>query len=103
MKRRQRRLELHISTQRAVLCACPNCSTRLDAVTHVSEDKGMPDLKGHATMCAECGAMLIFEDNAGRVRMMTEAERNTHQGGELEKILRAYWEKRRPNFTQRSN
>lgn len=28
-------------------------------------------------MCAYCSALLVFADNAGRLRMMTEAERNS--------------------------
>jgi len=60
-------------------CACPNCSHELSGVTAVTFDGSLekPLLKGNPTQCAYCGALLIFADEEGHVRTMTEAERNS--------------------------
>jgi hypothetical protein len=85
----------HITDRRAVACSCPNCSAELSAFTGVAFDHFFPagpiELEGNPTMCAYCGALLIFADNAGRVREMTESERNSVQFEPYVKQLLDEW------------
>lgn len=64
---------------RTVKNACPGCGKLIDAVTGVALDKPPRNLKlaDVPTICAYCGTLLIFKDNTGHLRLMTEAERNS--------------------------
>jgi hypothetical protein len=97
-----------IRSERCAACACPNCSHELSGVTaaRVGESirTGPLRLKGKPTMCGYCGALLIFADNAGRVRMMTEAERNVLQLHPEAKKLMDSWKRDHvpaPDFTKK--
>jgi len=82
MSKRGKRKKALISQYDLVPSSCPSCNHALEAVTAAQIcEPGMPfqrnvKLKGHPTLCTYCGAVLIFADDAGRVRAMTEAERN---------------------------
>ena len=105
MKRRKR---VHIVSRKVPASACPNCFAVLSGFTFADLDGGAsepPPLKGNATMCAYCGAMLIFADDAGSVRTMTAAERESIRfSPEVEKLYKGWVaEKIRPgDFTKRS-
>jgi hypothetical protein len=93
--------------------ACPNCLHRLDAVTaavlngdfdRVGQTQQV-SVKGKATRCAYCWALLMFTDDDGNLRMMTAEERCAYR---LEPILAEIVESMRrqrkpPNFTQKTN
>src|SRR5580704_399402 len=88
---------------------CPGCHMGLDAVTAALADDfglGMPKLKGHVTMCAYCGALLIFSDDEGHLRIMTEEERNSLQFSEIVARFYAQWRaennRNAERFTRRS-
>lgn len=77
MKRRPR---ADISQRRTrAKSPCPCCHRVLDAATHVGFDgcSAPLNLSGEATICAYCGALLVFADDAGRLRTLTEAERGS--------------------------
>jgi hypothetical protein len=59
-------------------------------------------MKGHATMCMYCGAMLMFADEEGHLRLMTATERSTYR---VEPDLAEMLERLRPkppDFTRKS-
>ena len=74
-----------IVSGKLVADACPNCMHLLDGVTAASLDGDFDrigptrrvSLKGNATMCCYCGAMLVFADEDGRLRVMTQEEHST--------------------------
>jgi hypothetical protein len=83
--------------------ACPNCSARLDGVTgaRIGEFfKGQVRLKGNATMCAYCGALLVFADDQGRVRAMTESERDSVKFAPIVEQFYAMWRAKVQGFTK---
>jgi hypothetical protein len=90
--------------------ACPNCMRMLDGVTAASLNgpferfgpEGRVSVKGHATMCMYCGAMLMFADEEGHLRLMTAMERSTFR---LHPDLSKLQERLRPkppDFTKKS-
>ncbi len=71
-----------LSSAKTAACMCPNCGHELSGVTEArftdsDRSPGPLRLKGNPTLCCYCGALLIFADNQGHVRAMTEAERNS--------------------------
>jgi hypothetical protein len=66
---------------------CPNCLKKCDGVTGVRLDREFErvgptrrvSIKDAFTMCCYCGAILVFADEEGRLRPMTEEERATHR------------------------
>jgi hypothetical protein len=90
----------HLVSKECAASACPNCSHELSGVTgaRIGDFFDKPlSLKGNPTMCACCGALLIFADDAGRVRAMTEAERNSVRFAPIVEQFYAMWrEKARP-------
>lgn len=71
----------HIVSQQLTSSACPNCQHELSGVTGVRFDGFFQPpalrLKGEPTLCTYCGALLIFVDDSGLLRAMTEGERNS--------------------------
>jgi len=68
---------------------CPNCLRRLEAVTAVGLEhrfdrlpNGRVSIKGHATRCGYCWALLIFADEHGHLRLMTKEERANYRVSE---------------------
>jgi hypothetical protein len=65
--------------------ACPLCEAVLDAWTgvHVGAQEESPTPEsGDPTVCGSCGALLIFADYHGRVRLPTETERAEMEANE---------------------
>jgi hypothetical protein len=89
---------VHITQRDLVACPCPNCAHELSGVTAMRFDgffaRGPLSLKGNPTMCGYCGALLVFADDAGRVRAMTEAERNSVEFEPICKKLMDDWKAR---------
>ena len=85
-----------IASGRLVADSCPNCMHLIDGVTGASLDEpferiptGRISIKGSATMCCYCGAMLVFADEEGHLRVMTETERaNFRMDPVLENVIR---------------
>lgn len=107
MSKPKKRRMPHIVSGRTKGSACPNCLNRLDGVTGVLLDgffESPPKLKGHATMCCYCGALLTFADDAGTLRMMTEAERNSFKPESIisELLAKVKAGARQPDFTKRN-
>jgi hypothetical protein len=98
----------HIVSGETAKSVCPNCSAILDRFTgaRLGAFFELPmRVKGEVTVCASCGARLIFADDQGRVRIMTEHERATIRlDPQVELLLEKMMERRKrsqPNFTQR--
>lgn len=92
---------------------CPNCLKKCDGVTGVSLDGPFErvgptrrvSIQGALTMCCYCGALLVFADEEGRLRLMTEEERATHRFDPvLEKLIDQYRREKvkPPNFTRKN-
>ena len=92
---------------------CPNCLKKCDGVTGVTLNSDFErvgptrrvSLKGSVTMCAYCGALLVFADEEGRLRLMTEEERATHSlDPVLQKLVDDFRRKnvQPPNFTKKN-
>lgn len=72
-----------IASGRLPVSSCPNCMHEIDGVTSIKMDEPFGrtgptkriSLTGGATICCYCGAMLIFADEKGTMRMITEEER----------------------------
>lgn len=81
----------HVVSGKLAPSPCPNCGTLLDGATGVSMGEFFERelrLKDRPTMCCYCGALLVFADNLGHLRTMTETERNSVRfAPEIEKIL----------------
>jgi hypothetical protein len=80
MKRRK----AYVRTLQVAASPCPSCHRILSGTTGVQFDSRLPNLlrlKNNLSMCAYCGALLIFADNDGRLRVMTEAERDSLELG----------------------
>jgi hypothetical protein len=108
MGRASRRKIAHIGSRKTgASTACPGCSAHLDGLTEVqfrdSPFERTMRLKGYVTMCCYCGAVLIFADDAGNVRMMTKAERNSLQLAPEAERLYAEWRQSHPagDFTRK--
>jgi ribosomal protein S27AE len=76
------RLKVALSARRfARKSACPNCGAVLDAYTVARlHATSIPDdicIAGEKTICARCGALLVFADDNGTLRTMTLRERAT--------------------------
>jgi hypothetical protein len=97
----------HILSAKSAESPCPNCHTVLSGVTGVQFGEFFPpdyDVTGQPTMCASCGALLVFSDRKGRVRAMTEAERNSVEFAPIVQQLLDFFKARsRPaaDFTSR--
>jgi hypothetical protein len=98
----------HITSRKCAKSPCPNCHTKLDGFTGAMIGERFSEplfIKGRPTMCAYCGALLVFADNRGRVRAMTEAERDSaHFAPIVEKLYAGWREKARAGaekFTRR--
>ena len=92
---------------------CPNCLHRLDGVTGVRLDgefervgpTGRISVKGTQTICCYCGALLVFADEEGHLRLMTPEER---AGRRLDPLLEDLIERVRrervkpPDFTRKN-
>jgi hypothetical protein len=90
---------------------CPNCSHILDGATGARLDSpfertttGRVSLAGTVTMCVYCGALLIFADEAGRVRLPTPEERARKLDPILQDLLDAFRRERikPPDFTRKN-
>jgi hypothetical protein len=107
MGRASRRKPAHVVSQRVADSPCPNCGKLLSGVTAASIgapfEPGPIRYKGHATLCGYCGALLIFADDAGRVRAMSERERNSLQLAPIVEQLYAQWRAEHPvgDFTRK--
>ena len=109
---KKRKIAHIVSGKTQASTACPNCSHKLDAVTGASlggpferVQSGLPRLKGSVTMCWYCGALLIFSDDAGNLRVMTEVERaGIRFAPELENLMEKVKERaRKPgDFTKKT-
>jgi len=106
MGRASRRKMAHVVSRKCVSSVCPNCTTRLDGVTAARIGGFLQQplrLKGRPTMCSYCGALLIFADDAGNLRAMTEAERNSLNLAPEVKRIYAQWRADHPagDFTKK--
>jgi hypothetical protein len=107
MGRASRRKIAHIVSRRLEASPCPNCGKILSGVTGASIgaffEPGPIRYKGHATLCCYCGALLIFADDAGRVRAMSERERNSLHLAPIVEQLYALWRADHPagDFTKK--
>jgi hypothetical protein len=92
---------------------CPNCLKKCDGATGVSlrgEFKRVGptqqvSIKGSLTMCAYCGALLVFADEEGRLRLMTMEERATERFHPvLQKLIDDFRRKKvqPPDFTRKN-
>ena len=107
---KKKRRVARLVSGRLAISACPNCMHRLDAVTAVSFDgpvervgaTGPISVTGHATMCRYCGAMLMFADEAGHVRLMTAEERSTLRLGPEAAELLERLRPKPPDFTRKN-
>jgi len=52
---------------------CPICKAAIEHATNVDPNESGPK-RGDVTLCAECGTVLMFEDDELRLRQPTEAE-----------------------------
>lgn len=81
----KRRKYAHVElARRAVKSGCPSCAAIVDSVTitqfrHTPVQPARPKLAGNPTVCLYCGALLVFTDDVGHLRVMTEAERDSIQ------------------------
>lgn len=97
----------HIISGKLASCACPNCSHELSGATGVMMGgffQRRVRLKGEPTMCTYCGALLIFADDAGNVRAMTERERNSVHFAPVIQQLLDCWRRDKvhpPDFTKK--
>jgi hypothetical protein len=102
-----RRKRAHIVSGKLAPSACPNCLAKLNGFTGARIGGFLPqplELKGQHTMCAYCGAMLVFADDQGHLRMMTEAERNSLDLAPVVQFLYDKWRRektRAPDFTRK--
>lgn len=55
---------------------CPYCNAKLDASTDPSDPAAKPN-KGDLTVCVVCLNILIFADDSGKLRKLTEEENKT--------------------------
>jgi hypothetical protein len=95
-----------------VASACPNCSHVISGVTGARLDNPFPrtgptrriSIVGTSTMCVYCGALLIFADEAGRVRLPTTEERAQKLDPILQDLLDSFRRERiqPPNFTRKN-
>jgi hypothetical protein len=72
--------DAYIRSLEVVGSPCPNCGVVLDGVTGISlagPFEQPVELKDGVTRCVYCDTFLIFTDNRGTVRQMTEKERRT--------------------------
>lgn len=97
-----------IVSGKLVADACPNCGHELSGVTAAKlngpfeRTAGRVSIKGQPSMCVYCGALLVFADEEGHVRVMTAAERSSyHLDPVLEKIM-ARMRPKRPDFTKKN-
>jgi len=104
-----RRKKIYIGSGRTVPDGCPNCGHELSGATGVKFGGRRPatfsqtSLKGVPTLCCYCGALLIFSDDAGHVRVMTAAERTSLQlSPELEFLIQITRARIAGGFTSRS-
>jgi hypothetical protein len=92
--KKRKRGSAFITSGKTAKSMCPGCLAVLDGVTGVNIgadfEKGF-QLKGCPTMCGYCGTLLIFADNDGRVRAMTETERNSVNLAPIVEKLYARW------------
>lgn len=107
---KKRRVVSHMMSGRLIADACPNCGHELSGVTGARLDAPFDrigptrrvSLKGNASMCVYCGAMLVFADEEGHVRVMTAAERSSYR---LDPVLESIISRLRakiPDFTKKS-
>lgn len=52
---------------------CPSCGSPLDASSHPTDNAARP-AKGDGTLCAYCGALLIYADDELHLRRPTAEE-----------------------------
>jgi hypothetical protein len=52
---------------------CPTCKSKLDTVTAIGRPASHVK-KGDLTVCAYCGETLVFTDDKGHLRILTEEE-----------------------------
>lgn len=64
---------------------CPNCGDMLDAATHTSGDFSVQPSMGDASMCLNCGAILIFDKNM-QLRRAVDADLDRFEPAELAKL-----------------
>lgn len=92
---------------------CPNCLKKCDAVTGVTLNNSFErigptrriSVQGSLTICCYCGALLVFADEDGRLRMMTEEERAARGlDPVLEKLIDQYRREKvkAPDFTRKN-
>jgi hypothetical protein len=98
----------HVISGRSAASPCPSCHTKLDGITGVRFGGFIPpdiDITGEPTICVYCGALLVFADQYGRLRAMSEAERNSVEFAPVvQELLEFFRARARPagNFTSRS-
>jgi hypothetical protein len=93
---------------------CPNCLKKCDGATGVTLNGAFAhigptrriSIQGSLTMCCYCGALLVFADQEGRLRVMTAEERSTCKFDPvLEKLIDDFRREKvqhPPNFTRKN-
>lgn len=63
-------------SRRSAITLCPNCGETIEGYTGVEFDfvPGPVNTKDHFTMCVYCGEFVMFTDNAGHIRRLSDQE-----------------------------
>lgn len=100
----RKRITVALSDGRTRKSPCSNCGVLLSAWVQaqpLATATSTTRLKGHRTVCAYCGALLVFADDNGTLRTMTPEERATWNPGDEERRVFEVFRKFAGDFTKR--